>query len=130
MEQAKVKYNTRLKARLVDIEQLHADIKRHQQELAKNQQELAKNQQELAKNKQELAKNQQELAKSKEELDKSKEELDKVNQQMIDILNKVSTQDVKSKENIRQMVVEAKALFFKSKVEINPHIDELFTLVP
>ena len=109
MQKAEIKYNTRLKARLVDIEQINAEIKKHQQELIKNQQELAKNQQELAKNQQELA---------------------KTNQQMIDILNKVSVQDVKTKENIRQMVIEAKALFFKYKTEINPHIDELFTLIP
>ena len=102
MEQAEKKYNTWLKARLVDLEKINADIKKHQQELVKHQQELAKNQQEL----------------------------DKTNQQMIDILNKVSVQDVKTKENIRQMVIEAKILFFKYKTEINPHIDELFTLVP
>ena len=102
MEKAEKKYNTWLKARLVDLEKINADIKKHQQELVKHQQELAKNQQEL----------------------------DKTNQQMIDILNKVSVQDVKTKENIRQMVIEAKILFFKYKTEINPHIDELFTLVP
>ena len=137
MEQAEKKYNTWLKARLVDLEKINADIKKHQQELvkhqqelAKNQQELAKNQQELAKNQQELAKNQQELAKNQQELAKNQQELDKTNQQMIDILNKVSVQDVKTKENIRQMVIEAKILFFKYKTEINPHIDELFTLVP
>jgi Skp family chaperone for outer membrane proteins len=137
MEQAEKKYNTWLKARLVNLEKINADIKKHQQELVKHQQELvkkqqelAKNQQELAKNQQELAKHQQELAKHQQELAKNQQELDKTNQQMIDILNKVSVQDVKTKENIRQMVIEAKILFFKYKTEINPHIDELFTLVP
>ncbi|MEI6774842.1 MAG: hypothetical protein WCL18_09005 [bacterium] len=113
MERARVEYETRLKAWLVNIESIHADIKKHTQELERNQQELTKNKQELEKNRQKLEKNRQEL--------------DKINQQLIDILNKISSEDMKTNENIRNLVIEAKALCFKYGKEINPHMDELFS---
>ncbi|MEI6672874.1 MAG: hypothetical protein WCL02_06160 [bacterium] len=103
LQKAEKQYDTRLKNRLKDLEQLHASIKKHQQELEQ----------------------------SKIELEKSKQDLAKVNQQLIDILNKVSVQDVKTKENIRKLVIETKAMFFKyGTSSINPHIDQLFSLVP
>lgn len=95
MEKVRIKYETRLKAWLVNIEKIHAEIKQHRQEL-----------------------------------EQSKQELEQTNQKLTDILNKISSQDVKNNERIRNMVIEAKALFYKYGKEINPHIDELFTLVP
>ena len=49
MEKARIEYETRLRAWLVNIESIHTDIKKHTEELEKNQQELTKNKQELDK---------------------------------------------------------------------------------
>lgn len=102
MEKVEKKYNTRLKARLINLEKIKEEIKKNTEILEKNTQKLAKNQQELAKNTQEL----------------------------INILNKITAEEVKNNERIKDLVIKTKALCFEHGIEINPHIDELFTLVP
>ncbi len=102
MEKAGKKYKIRLNNRLADLAKIEQEIKDMQIEIDKDRAEIVKD----------------------------RAEIDILDQKLINTLNKISSQDVKTNERIRNLVIETKVLFFKYWTEINPHIDELFTLVP
>lgn len=99
MENAKDKYNLRVKQRQVDI--------------AKIRQEIKDIQAEIERDKAEIEKDKAEIEKDKAEIEKGKIRIEKNNQELRNILNKITVQDIKKKQEIQQLVIQTKALFIK-----------------
>jgi peptidoglycan hydrolase CwlO-like protein len=85
MEKAGKKYKIRLNNRLADLAKIEQEIKDMQIEIDKDRAEIVKD----------------------------RAEIDILDQKLINTLNKISSQDVKTNERIRNLVIETKVLFFK-----------------
>ena len=85
MEIAKEKYNTRLKSRLADLTKINQQLKDIQVEIDKD----------------------------KAEINQDKAEIEIQDQKLRNILNKVTTQDIQTKEQIKNLVIKTKMIFKK-----------------
>ena len=85
MENAKDQYNNRLKERKTNIAKIRHELKDIQARIDKN----------------------------KTEIDKNKTEIGIENQEMKNILNKITIQDIKTNKQIKKLVIQAEEIFIK-----------------